>query len=44
MVAIPNACAKRMAGITMDYQNPGGFKFHHTIHQDELWLHLLNLN
>ncbi|MBI5672132.1 MAG: hypothetical protein HZC50_02460 [Nitrospirae bacterium] len=44
MVAIPTACAKRMDGITMDYQNPGGFKFHHTDHQDELRLHLLNLN
>jgi Fe-S cluster assembly iron-binding protein IscA len=44
MVAIPTACAKRMDGITMDYQNPGGLKFHHTDHQDELRLHLLNWN
>ncbi len=43
-VAIPTASAMRMDGITMDYQNPGGFTFHHTTHQDELPLDLISLN
>jgi len=43
-VAIPAASAARMDGITMDYQDPGGFKFHHTPHQDEPPLDLISLN
>ncbi len=44
MVAIPTVCAKCMDDITMDYQEPGGFTFHHAAHQNDLQLHLLNLN
>ena len=43
-VAIPAASAARMDGITMDYQEPGGFTFHHADHQDDLRLDLINLN
>ncbi len=43
-VAIPAASAARMDGITMDYQGPGGFKFHHTTHQDDPPLDLISLN
>lgn len=43
-VAIPSANAARMDGITMDYQNPGGFQFHHTTQQDEPPLNLISLN
>jgi Fe-S cluster assembly iron-binding protein IscA len=43
-VAIPSASAARMDGITMDYQDPGGFQFHHTTHQDEPPLDLISLN
>jgi Fe-S cluster assembly iron-binding protein IscA len=43
-MAIPTTSAMRMDGITMDYQEPGGFKFHHTDHQDDLRLDLINLN
>ena len=43
-VAIPAASAARMDGITMDYQDPGGFKFHHTTHQDDPPLDLISLN
>ena len=31
-VAIPSASAIRLDGITMDYQEPDGFKFHHSDH------------
>lgn len=43
-VAIPAASAARMDGITMDYQDPGGFKFHHATHQDDPPLDLISLN
>jgi Fe-S cluster assembly iron-binding protein IscA len=43
-VAVPTVSAARMDGITMDYQDPGGFKFHHTNHQDEPPLDLIQLN
>lgn len=43
-VALPVASAVRMNGITMDYQEPGGFKFHHTDHSNDLRLDLINLN
>lgn len=36
--------AVRIDDITMDYQEPGGFTFHHAAHQNDLQLHLLNLN
>lgn len=29
-VAVPAVSAARMDGLTMDYQDPDGFKFHHT--------------
>lgn len=35
-VALPTASAARMDGVTIDYQDPGGFAFHHTDSQDEL--------
>ena len=43
-VAIPAASAARMNGITMDYEEPGGFKFHHTDDPNDLRLDLINLN
>ena len=43
-VAIPTANSVRMNGITMDYHEPDGFKFHHSDHQDDLRLDLINLN
>lgn len=33
-VAIPSTSAVRMEGMTMDYQESGGFKFHHADHQN----------
>ena len=35
-VAISAASAIRLDGITMDYQESGGFEFHHTDHQNDL--------
>jgi len=43
-VAVPSSKAARMEGITMDYQEPGGFKFHHTDDPNDLRLDLINLN
>lgn len=43
-VAIPSVSAARMDGITMDYQEPDGFKFHHSDQQNDLQLNLINLN
>ena len=43
-VAIPAASAVRMDGITMDYEEAGGFKFHHTDDPNDLRLDLINLN
>ena len=43
-VAIPSSSAIRLDGITMDYQEPDGFKFHHSDYQDDLRLDLINLN
>lgn len=43
-VAIPAASAVRMDGITMDYQQSGGFKFHHTDDPNDLRLDLISLN
>ena len=43
-VAIPSASPIRLDGITMDYQEPDGFKFHHSDHQDDLRLDFINLN
>ena len=43
-VAIPTASAGRMAGITMDYREPGEFKFHHSDEPNDLRLNLINLN
>jgi hypothetical protein len=33
-----------MDGITMDYQEPGEFTFHHADHQNNLQLDVINLN
>ena len=43
-VAIPTASAVRMNGITMDYQEPGGFKFHHSDQQNDSRLNVISLN
>lgn len=43
-VAIPMASAARMEKITMDYQEPGGFKFHHSEDPNDLRLDLIHLN
>jgi Fe-S cluster assembly iron-binding protein IscA len=44
VVAIPATSVARMDGISLDYHEPGGFKFHHADHQDDLRLGLINLN
>lgn len=43
-VAVPNASEARMEGITMDYQEPGGFKFHHSENPNDLRLNVISLN
>lgn len=43
-VAVPAASATRMDNVTLDYQDPGGFKFHHADPQDELRSDLIKLN
>ena len=43
-VAVAAGSASRLDGITMDYQEPGGFKFHHVDQQDSFRLDLINLN
>ena len=43
-VAVPAASAARMDDVTVDYQDPGGFKFHHANPQDDLPVNLINLN
>jgi len=43
-VAVAASSAARLDGITMDYQEPGGFKFHHAEHQEDFRLDLINLN
>ncbi len=43
-VAIPAANAARMKGIIMDFQDPDGFKFHHSDQPHDLRLDLINLN
>ena len=43
-VAVSGASAARLDGITMDYQEPGGFKFHHAEPQEDFRLDLINLN
>lgn len=44
MFLFAGAAIVGMDGITMDYQNPAGFKFHHTDPQDELRSDLIKLN
>ena len=43
-VAVPAASAIRLDEITIEYEEPGGFKFHHADHQNDLRLDLINLN
>jgi Fe-S cluster assembly iron-binding protein IscA len=43
-VAVAGGSAARLAGITMDYQEPGGFKFHHAEPQEDFRLDPINLN
>jgi Fe-S cluster assembly iron-binding protein IscA len=43
-VAVAGASAARLDGVTMDYQDQDGFKFHHADQQDSFRIHLINLN
>ena len=43
-VAVPAASAARMDGVTVDYQDPGGFQFHHTDPPDERRSDLIKLD
>ena len=43
-VAVSGTSAARLDGITMDYQEPGGFKFHHAESQEDFRLDPINLN
>lgn len=43
-VAVPTASAARMDGVTVDYQDPDGFQFHHADPPDALRSDLINLN
>lgn len=43
-VAVQGQSVSRTDGITLDYQEPGGFKFHHPDPQEEFKLDLFNLN
>ncbi len=43
-IAVAAASASRLDGITMDYQEPGGFKFHHAEPDGDFRLDLINLN
>ncbi len=43
-VAIPPKSAARMDGVTLDYQDPGGFTFHHTEPRDTLRSDLIKVN
>jgi Fe-S cluster assembly iron-binding protein IscA len=43
-VAVDGRSAPRMDGITLDYLEPGGFKFLHPHQHDGISLDLINLN
>ena len=43
-VAVAGSSAARLEGITMDYQEPGGFKFHHAEPREDFRLDPINLN
>ena len=43
-IAVAGSSAARLDGITMDYQAPGGFRFHHPDPQEDFRLDLINLN
>ncbi len=43
-IAVEGQSVSRMDGITLDYQEPGGFKFHHPEPPEEFKLDLFNLN
>jgi len=43
-IAVEGQSISRMDGIILDYQKPGGFKFHHPEPQEEFKLDLFNLN
>jgi Fe-S cluster assembly iron-binding protein IscA len=43
-IAIEAANAPRMDGITVDYQEPGGFRFIHPGHTEDERLRIINLN
>lgn len=35
-IAVPAVSAARMDGLTMDYEEPNGFKFHHSDQQNDI--------
>jgi len=43
-IAVPAVSAARMDGVTVDYQDPGGFQFHHAEPPDELRSDLIKLD
>lgn len=43
-VAVASGSTARVDGITMDYQEAGGFKFHHAEPQEDFRLDLIDLN
>lgn len=43
-IAVEGQSADRMDGITLDYQEPGGFRFHHPEPLEEFTLDQFNLN
>jgi Fe-S cluster assembly iron-binding protein IscA len=43
-VAVAGASAARLDGVTMDYQDQDGFKFHHADQQDSFRINFINLN
>lgn len=43
-VAVAGVSVSRLDGITMDYQEPGGFKFHHAEPEGDFRLDLIDLN
>ena len=44
MFLFAGAATARMDDVTVDYQDPGGFKFHHADPQDEPRSDLIKLN
>jgi iron-sulfur cluster assembly protein len=41
IIAIDGSCAPRMEGVTVDYEEPAGFRFHHPEPPDPFKLNLI---